>query len=229
MLCLYTNLQVFPSLICYYYCSYRECGAYQPAQFEGCDVPRLRLQDRLSIRFNAGPVTLPPFLRVGINFSFAITIPAAVINVITRPNFTFFPQFFEAPFGFRSIALFYRAVPYRRVFLLLFRQFVLMRVKSTILVASVRIKGNILAFAGSFRREVGHAAPSSVDAFAEGCLLEERIPSFLFLLSFYHRCPYITRATNSIFSAAEIGCTSTAPLSFCCKGNDRFRLFRQWN
>ncbi len=59
-------------------------------------MPHSRLQDRLSIRFNAGPVTLLPFLHVGIKFSFAITVPAAIINVITCPNLAFFSNF-EAP------------------------------------------------------------------------------------------------------------------------------------
>ncbi len=118
--------------------------------------------------------------------------------------------------------LFSRVAPYRHVFLLPFRQFVLVRVKSTILVASVRIKSNVLVFAGLFRRKVGCTAPSSVGAFAEGCLLEEQIPSFLVSSSFYHRCLYVTRATNSIFLAAEIGRINTAFFLFHCKGNTPF-------
>ncbi len=66
-------------------------------------------------------------------------------------------------------------------FLLPFWQFVLAHVKSTILVASERIKGDVLAFAGLFRREVGRAAPSSLGAFTEGRQLEERLHSFLFV------------------------------------------------
>ncbi len=118
--------------------------------------------------------------------------------------------------------LFSHAASYRRLFLLPFRQFVLARVKSRILVTYVRIKGDVLPFASSFRHEVGRAMPSSVGAFADGRLLEERIPSFLFFPSFYHRCPYVTRATNSIFLAAKIGRINTAFFLFRFKSNAPF-------
>ncbi len=139
-----------------------------------------------------------------------------------------FSQFLKPLWLSQRHVIFPRRVLQARVFFCRFGS-LFARVKSTIFVTPVKIKGDVLAFAGPFRRKVGRAAPLSVGTFAEGRLLEEQIPSFLFSLSFYHRCPYVTRATNSIFLAAEIGRISTAFFLFRCKGNAPFfshRLFR---
>ncbi len=61
-------------------------------------------KDRRSIRFNARPVPLPPFLRAGINFAIAIVVPAVVIKP-KRIRTSTFSFLFLKPFFLASRAL----------------------------------------------------------------------------------------------------------------------------
>ncbi len=68
-------------------------------------------RDRRSILFNAGPlVTLPPFLRTGIYFTFAINVLLQLLASLRVRTFYVFFSRFQSPFGF------YRAAPHTRVF-----------------------------------------------------------------------------------------------------------------